>query len=785
MLSLFLDELGIAHERGLIAGEPADAVPLRRLAAAITVLGGGYSEPWVHTYLDVLELGESPLWQHLPQARTLAGGAAVEKASAEDEEEPPAQPLEGTLGFPAAEQFTTLDIVLIEQIVAALQGAAGALEEEQIADLVDEVVQLNAQRHKSYFHAGFIDVLLDLDDRWADPEMNPSRLGWYLSGAVTGYMRRNQSLVALDVLRAHPEPVRLIGAGEHEATPMTLPQIFDILWEQAGPSAVCSWLQPRGAAAAGPSFLLRLLDAIKGLLRRYQLEHAAPLLDILESAFNQRQEQGDVVPDWILAQVRRQRAHALRLAGDFQQARQILEELVGSREQSEWGMAIADLGLMDAGYRALGDIRFPANEADVSTLIESLGRGVDRFSEAAAGDSDTGHGAYALGLLKALRGEPQEAVQLLSRAVAAMQRHDGIYAPLGILPRARLGLALAIAESLDAARAPQAVEYTAHAVASLGRAEVPSWLVRRILVGLSTVELAYAGQLAGEVKEVMGGALLEPGLAAGLLPTIDELRQMLLSRARDRVRPRASRFADFVTLAEACRACGDRTTQEEALDGLEGLAQGGTRVEEFLKLLEARLYDPAWSDEEARTIHMGLLERVGRCEEAARLLCEYGHARMSDGDARGLSEARDILSHVAELGVRELAQDLAARVEASTRRDRPVAAPERRGVVLLVGGNETQEQYKPQLEAYAREQWPLVRLEIRNTGWTSNWGRQLHAMEAVLRDAGAVVVLTMIRTKLGRSLRRICSEQGKPWVSCTGTGFASLRRSVETAVSLL
>jgi hypothetical protein len=44
--------------------------------------------------------------------------------------------------------------------------------------------------------------------------------------------------------------------------------------------------------------------------------------------------------------------------------------------------------------------------------------------------------------------------------------------------------------------------------------------------------------------------------------------------------------------------------------------------------------------------------------------------------------------------------------------------------------------------------------------------------------------MTFVRTNLGRHVRRRCSEEGRPWVPCTGHGRESLRRAIETAVEI-
>jgi len=48
----------------------------------------------------------------------------------------------------------------------------------------------------------------------------------------------------------------------------------------------------------------------------------------------------------------------------------------------------------------------------------------------------------------------------------------------------------------------------------------------------------------------------------------------------------------------------------------------------------------------------------------------------------------------------------------------------------------------------------------------------------------AIVVITMIRTILGKKVRALAGEYERPWVSCTGRGLESLRRSALKAAQL-
>jgi hypothetical protein len=51
-----------------------------------------------------------------------------------------------------------------------------------------------------------------------------------------------------------------------------------------------------------------------------------------------------------------------------------------------------------------------------------------------------------------------------------------------------------------------------------------------------------------------------------------------------------------------------------------------------------------------------------------------------------------------------------------------------------------------------------------------------------MEDADAVVVMKMVRTLLGKSIRKRSGELGQPWIPCQGTGRQSLLTSIEEAL---
>jgi len=75
------------------------------------------------------------------------------------------------------------------------------------------------------------------------------------------------------------------------------------------------------------------------------------------------------------------------------------------------------------------------------------------------------------------------------------------------------------------------------------------------------------------------------------------------------------------------------------------------------------------------------------------------------------------------------------------------------------------------------EEHPGLRVDFVHTNMSSNWGRQFEDMQTKLGAADAVVVMRMIRTQLGRSIRQSC----RIWVPCVGHGKESIKRAIVRA----
>jgi hypothetical protein len=223
-----------------------------------------------------------------------------------------------------------------------------------------------------------------------------------------------------------------------------------------------------------------------------------------------------------------------------------------------------------------------------------------------------------------------------------------------------------------------------------------------------------------------------------------------------------------------------------ALDALESLAITDGKELEMIRLLDQRnLWDPAWDASDVHASKVNLYLRLGRKADAVQVLTKLGFSALHDEQTEF---AVDILEQLQLLSATEEQLEplrSALRLHQVAATPQPATARRYDDVrVLVIGGNEIQAGYEPDLKRFVALRFPGARVDFAFTGWSSNWGKQLERIESLLRAANAVVLLTLVRTNLGRTVRRRVGEAAIPWVPCTGHGQQSLQRALTRAVEV-
>jgi hypothetical protein len=194
LLSAYLDALGVPHEEGKVepgydteeegdhvahaAGEVREAFPADDVAVYLVALT--LTTPNLATGVPAW-LGENLLPR--PERGKGAGPLPAPEAADEAETREPELIQEARTDGPEGEAapgspFTTLDRLLIGAVVDSAQEVRGAMGALELEDLVGEVVELNSDRHESYFHRGFLDAVAEHPWRERLPAENPARRAW-------------------------------------------------------------------------------------------------------------------------------------------------------------------------------------------------------------------------------------------------------------------------------------------------------------------------------------------------------------------------------------------------------------------------------------------------------------------------------------------------------------------------------------------------------------------------------------------------------------------------------
>ena len=206
-------------------------------------------------------------------------------------------------------------------------------------------------------------------------------------------------------------------------------------------------------------------------------------------------------------------------------------------------------------------------------------------------------------------------------------------------------------------------------------------------------------------------------------------------------------------------------------------------MDEFLELLDNRdRYDPAWDDDEAAVASARCLEAAGRFSESLAKLRPLYHRRMHEGDH---SDASGILERITQYGIdaSEYA-DLSNRHRNAANSDPAPTSADVPVTVLVVGGDEMQARLAASVTTRLASQDTHVTVEFLHTGWDSNWSPYVDQVRARLSSVDAVVVMRLIRTTLGRHVRRLCGEHDVLWWSCWSGGGGGIAHATMEAASV-
>jgi hypothetical protein len=494
------------------------------------------------------------------------------------------------------------------------------------------------------------------------------------------------------------------------------------------------------------------------------------------------------------ARIRRRLSMCRRAVGDFRSAREELAEIDCSLLNGPTRAEVeAEYGLIDAEVAVLVNVRFPRDEGEARSMLDRLCRGAARFGAALEAFPSEPRAAYCLGLIAACEQRHGEAARLLEVAAAALAG-DPLYEDSGFLTEMVFHRSFSELLTLEPGRDTAAFRGM---LGALDAGFVPS--SSRLAEAAEGLE-AYASPHTGEFLLRVSAVADPPG------PVVAHVAA-------------AARAADDAGIAAAVSlAARDGLSGDSRFDLLEAALLGAGRrgdVDTVARIAErtddvivdavSDRLDDRWIDllgssdqlrdtlgpTEAELERVNAMRRRGRMDEAAEVVRRLFY-RAAAG-ALGRYDPSDLLQLFEELGGsvehrREMQAAIPATTGALERPVDPVARLlERQEVRLLfVGGNETQRSYRSTIDADLVERYDgRVTVEWFDGAWNVRWMPLAEKAESGYRSAHALVIMSMVRTNLGKRLRKSAGEAGLPWIPCTGTGRASIRAAIDRAVKVI
>ena len=804
----FFDELPLAHEGGFLKDSlPEPVAPPENVRLAAQRLLDLYPGDQALTYLLAIravfprswpgldpwlrEFARHHLGERLTEAEQVAASPGPSSRPADLVERGSELTQSGTAV--QASRFrvlseeanpTPLDDQITIMMVNSASGVANAPSESQIDAVVDEFVRLNGLRHQSFHHAGFRDAIYGREPAKSLPAENRHRWRWYYAGFIAGLARRNR---VADIERLYDRFAVVQTLGDTGLGPSRIggPLVYGALCDARRYEEASRFVSIQ-AIYNDPVVAEKLLQQGTDLLRREDPATATPIFETLWQGLADRLADGlQVAPEtWI--PVRRRRAHCLRYADDLEGARAVLEELVDEPDEENRAAVLADLGLLDAGFRRLHELRYPPSRGDVPGLRDALERGRPRFREAADIPVRTAaHGHYTLGFLELLRGEYALAVVHLEQALAGFGQRPEVYSGSNLLVRARLHLGLALCFALSDVAHLDRARRLLHDAMSAGE-RIPAYLVGDVLDALGLADSAEAVRVAEDIVKASPDSTLDEVVTSQAARRCVAAADALVARARNQQRSLTERTRDWHGVLPMLLTQSRMEEAAESLDFAEEAAVQGILRQEFLALLrDERRYGPPWSPDDARWSQVRVLESAGDYTNAAGFLQQVFYVALANGGEAAEDDARQVVERLEDYPGEF--QSLLTRLRdqfTSRFAGEPAATihePERLIRVLVVGGNETQKRFDESLIQSFKETHPHLVLEFFHSGWTSNWGIQINEFERRLDGTDGVVFSRYMRTGFGQQARK--RLRGVPWRGCGGKGQGAFRNTILTLAS--
>ena len=552
-------------------------------------------------------------------------------------------------------------------------------------------------------------------------------------------------------------------------------------------------LRPEVLINTTVTFKKELLDRAKSHRRIGLVDEARVILDALDQARIVDEDAEDYTFELL-----RERAVCIRTQGLFEEAANLVGELIDRSSDEQSGDLHALLGLCRGKFRSVSEVTCLVEEDQLPLAIDRLREQTEHFqlafnSEQRLGVAIGGHCLGVLAFLEAI--SPHHTISgggatgylSKSQSAALLGRQSSSNRPF--VDQIQIALALSIIEENEQSRFNQAVEILGDL--QLKGQVIPDWIASDVLDLVSLI--AADDNLLNELLTLL--IKFAPGsrdyLIDGMYDTLPEtiMREIRAELDTATTSPE-DKWKYGVFLSDKYIAMSDLDSTRECLDHLERIAVEHPRFRtSYAELFEVEgRFGDAWIPEDIAWSMAGIYEKEGRYEDALQVLRQPFHSYASDDS---LLEAFGVLDRVKHYGLdSEIYTDMESRLVSlmgSTEFPQevdPNLGSEQSVKVLFVGGNEPHKKYDGDIKAKLLNDAPWISVDFEHPGWSTNWTETAETLISRFPNYDALVIMTLIRTNLGKTLRKNTDDAGLVWVSCTGGGRSSIAQAIRHGAQL-
>ncbi len=715
---------------------------------------------------------------------------------------------------------TVLDRIIRKLVKASAEREFGSLPLEEIADLVDEVIHLNSDRTESVYHSGYLEAMTGV--RLIEPGeiRNAGAARFYTLGLIGGYIESGLAEKLSEVYDGRRENVADLLANPHIAAQFARDLEASLQrrdrWQDAAAvlEAVAPFLEIGELAARLEKFSPKIAEFAESAGNRHGIDlwlAVGKTLNIAEAKIESMG--GGKEAKSALGKMRRCAANCYMAAGNFREAKDLLstaaQELeAGCASAAERAAALVDLVLAKAGFANEMEIHSHAirRKGGLKTLAaetEAL------ISASRMSPAEAGRAKYLLGAAHYYCSEFPGAAKEFEEAIS-------LFSASSNCPRTELLIAPAhhlLAKSLFQTEVPANADKIAasYKIAIAAGIDV-DWKDALPLLN----DLYLLGRAGSACEILLGVSNLNPlpqkpgkeflevlGALAAESPEVWQLLEKVLNQPGVGYKAKFEIYLDIlkgnIALSESAVAAFIETVDSIVIehpvlfpDWIDFLlAEDGLHSLTALDL-QSLAFERAWDCGDYsrlfKAADKGLLQRLISVAERSH----------DPGDAEEIEEWLDKLSLAEESealvqSARKRLEILRSKIELADSPDsdtlKSLLSGRERISILVIGGDEKQAQYetkcREEIEKELGEAFSKLNLKFYFTCWNNNFGRQYENMKGELSNSDVVVVHRLIRTILGRKLRKYVNENGKKWVGCIGRGGDSLTRSILLAIDLV